>query len=213
MRRNWNKHIAVLLLLTMLLALCAGCADQTPNPQATITFKNYGSVVINLYPDKAPNTVANFISLANSGFYDGLTIHRVISRFIIQGGDPNGDGTGGPGYTIDGEFSNNGFSKNDISHEAYVISMARFGSGSDPDDKASYNTAGSQFFITLSDKTNLDGDYAAFGKVFTGMSVIDKIGEVKVDSNGKPKEDVIIESIVVETYGKDYGAPKTTPIE
>ena len=154
--------------------------------------------------------MANFISLANSGFYDGLTFHRVVEDFIMQGGDPNGDGTGGPGYTIDGEFSDNGFKKNDIKMETGVIAMARF-SDSGSDTEAAYNSAGSQFFILMADKDSLQGQYAAFGKVFSGMNILTKLSQCDVDSNDKPRKDIVIESIRVETYGVDYGEPKTTP--
>ena len=212
MMRKTMKNLSFVLLLTMLITVLAGC-DDTPNPRATITLEDGREMVVILYPEKAPNTVANFISLANSGFYDGLTFHRVVSDFIIQGGDPNGDGTGGPDYSINGEFSNNGFNKNDLSHLRGVISMARFGSASAEDAKDYYNTAGSQFFIMVDDKTSLDGDYAAFGKVFTGLDVLDDISTVKVDSDNKPKEPITIKTIRVDTYGKDYGDPKTNPVD
>lgn len=195
---------ALLLLLSMTILLVCGCQKTVPNPQATITMEDGAEMVITLYPKLAPNTVANFISLANSGFYDGLTFHRVVKDFIIQGGDPNGDGTGGPGYCIEGEFSANGFRKNTQLHTRGVISMARFGS----DDN--YDSAGSQFFIMVEDKDYLDGNYAAFGKMLTGFDVLDEISKVKTTgaSGETPKEPVVIKSIRVETYGQNYGEPK-----
>lgn len=195
---------ALVLLLALTILMVCGCQKTVPNPQATITMEDGAEMVITLYPKMAPNTVANFISLANSGFYDGLTFHRVVKDFIIQGGDPNGDGTGGPGYCIEGEFSANGYRKNTQLHTRGVISMARFGS----DDN--YDSAGSQFFIMVEDKDYLDGNYAAFGKMLTGFDVLDEISKVKTTgANGEtPKEPVVIKSIRVETYGQNYGEPK-----
>ena len=204
MNKRYVKLIAVILSLTMILCFVGGCKKSTVNPRATITMADGAEIVLILYPDKAPNTVANFISLANSGFYDGLTFHRVVEDFVIQGGDPNGDGTGGPGYTIEGEFLNNGYKKNDLKHTRGVISMARFGS------EDNYDSAGSQFFIMVEDKDYLDGDYAAFGKVLTGMDVVEEISKVKVKSDTEnPKEPVVIESIRVDTYDVNYSEPKT----
>lgn len=151
-----------------------------------------------MYPDKAPNTVNNFISLSNSGFYDGLIFHRVIKGFMNQGGDPDGIGTGGPGYSIEGEFSKNGYKNNDIPHEAGVISMARSNSP---------NSAGSQFFIMAEDNKGLNGDYAAFGKTIEGMDVVTAINSVKTGSNDKPVDDVLIEEIRVDTKGVTYPEP------
>jgi peptidyl-prolyl cis-trans isomerase B (cyclophilin B) len=153
-----------------------------------ITMENGDQIEAELYPDSAPKTVDNFIKLAKEGFYDGLTFHRVIPGFMIQGGDPNGNGTGGPGYTIEGEFSDNGF-KNDLKHTRGVLSMAR---AMDP------NSAGSQFFIMHADAPHLDGSYAAFGKVVKGMDAVDKIASVKTNRfNDKPLEDQKIKSIQV----------------
>ena len=168
------------------------------NPNVTITMEDGGEIVLELYPDKAPNTVNNFISLASSGFYDGLTFHRVISGFMIQGGDPNGTGTGGPGYTIKGEFSRNGFKSNDIKHARGVISMAR---------AMAPNSAGSQFFIMHANASYLDGQYAAFGRVIRGMDVVDRIAAVPTDFNDKPKKPQVIKSMKVETFGKEYPQP------
>lgn len=171
----------------------------TQNPVATIVVKDYGTITVELYYEQAPTTVENFIYLANSGYYDGLIFHRVIDDFVIQGGDPDGDGTGGPGYTILGEFALNGID-NDISHVRGVISMAR---------SSSYDSAGSQFFICQADCTYLDGYYAAFGEVIDGMDVVDDIAAVETDDDDKPVEDIVIESITVETYGVEYPEPET----
>ncbi len=154
-------------------------------------------IVIELEPSTAPNTVANFISLVNKGFYDGLIFHRVIPGFMIQGGDPSGNGMGGPDYSIEGEFSSNGF-KNDLKHERGVISMARSG---DP------NSAGSQFFIMVDTASHLDGQYAAFGKVIEGMETADAIVAVERDGE-KPLEDQRMKKVEVDTKGFDYPAPK-----
>ncbi len=168
------------------------------NPLVTIKMQNGGEIKVELYPEKAPNTVNNFISLVKNGFYDGLIFHRVISGFMIQGGDPAGVGTGGPGYCIKGEFTLNGFKNNDIKHERGVISMAR---ANNP------NSAGSQFFIMHANASSLDGQYAAFGKVVDGMEVVDKIAEVRTDWNDKPKDAQVMEKVTAETYGAEYPAP------
>lgn len=176
------------------------------NPVATIEMKDGGIMKIELFYDKAPNTVENFISLANSGFYDGLIFHRVIPGFMIQGGDPEGDGTGGPGYNIFGEFSNNGFD-NDVKHKRGYVSMARKGNPYNP--ASAYNTAGSQFFIMVEDNAGLDGDYAAFGYCFEGMEVADEIVSVQTNSSDKPIKDVVIKSIKVDTKSVTYDEPET----
>lgn len=168
------------------------------NPVATIEMSDGSKIKAELYPAVAPNTVKNFIYLTKSGFYNGLIFHRVIPDFMIQGGDPNGNGTGGADYTIKGEFSKNGF-KNNLKHERGVISMAR-GSSS--------NSASSQFFIMVADAPHLDGEYAAFGKVIEGMEVADKIVGVKRDSNDKPLVEQKIKSITVDTFGVNYGEPE-----
>ncbi|MDO4543197.1 MAG: peptidylprolyl isomerase [Clostridia bacterium] len=157
-----------------------------------------GVITLELYPDQAPESVKNFISLANSGYYDGLIFHRVISGFMIQGGCPDGTGYSGPGYTIKGEFMDNGVD-NSISHVRGVLSMAR---------SASYDSAGSQFFICHADSTFLDKQYAAFGVVTSGIEVVDAIAAVETDSNDKPLTDQVIESIRVETFGIEYGEPE-----
>ncbi len=178
--------------------------EDASNPVAKITVKDFGTMTVELYYEKAPNTVKNFISLANSGYYNGLTFHRIYSGFMIQGGCPLGTGTGDPGYSIKGEFSSNGFSQNDIKHERGVISMARSGH---PD------SAGSQFFIMHQDASHLDGLYAAFGKVINGLDILDAIASVDVQYNmggekSDPIKDVVIESITVETFSIDYGEPE-----
>ena len=155
------------------------------NPIVTFEMKDGDVFHVELYPDVAPNTVNNFISLVKKGFYDGLCFHRVISGFMIQGGDPKGNGTGGPGYSIRGEFSRNGF-PNNLKHVRGVISMAR---------SMMPNSAGSQFFIMHAPSPHLDGQYAAFGKVTEGMDVVDKIAKCATDMSDKPLEDQVIETI------------------
>ncbi len=168
------------------------------NPVVTITMENKDVIKAELYPEIAPNTVNNFISLIKKGFYDGLTFHRVIKGFMIQGGCPKGDGTGGPGYTIRGEFAQNGF-QNDLKHVAGVLSMAR---AMTPD------SAGSQFFIMHKDAPHLDGAYAAFGKVTEGMEVVDRIASTPTDRNDRPLSAQVIHSITVETFGTEYPEPE-----
>ena len=178
----------------------------TQAPIATIEMADGGVITVELDYAAAPNTVKNFISLSNKGFYDGTIFHRVIEGFMIQGGDPTGTGTGGPGYRIKGEFSNNKV-KNDIAHDRGVISMARQGNPYMP--AAAYNTAGSQFFIMHADSPFLDKDYAAFGHVLTGMDVVDKIATTATGANDKPLADQTIKSLRVDTFGYDYGEPET----
>lgn len=169
------------------------------NPIVTFTMQNGKIFKAELYPDKAPNTVNNFISLIRSGFYDGLDFHRVIEGFMIQGGDPAGNGTGGPGYTIPGEFRSNGYAANDIKHLRGVLSMAR---SMMPD------SAGSQFFIMHQNAAHLDGQYAAFGKITEGMETIDEIAGVPTDMRDRPLQPQVIQSVTVETFGKDFPEPK-----
>ena len=181
---------------------CAVIKNKIPQDTYTQWFEsvvpvrmNDGSLIYGeLYPEKAPESVGNFVSLANSSFYDGLTFHRVISGFMIQGGDPNGDGTGGPGYAIRGEFSSNGV-ENDLSHVRGVLSMAR---------SSSNDSAGSQFFIMHADSESLDGNYAAFGMVLGGLDTVDVIASVPTDSNDKPRTEQVMRTVYVETYGKTY---------
>lgn len=171
---------------------------MSKNPIVTINMNDGSVIKLELYPDVAQNTVKNFISLINSGYYNGLIFHRVISGFMIQGGCPKGIGTGGPGYTIEGEFAHNGI-KNDLKHERGVISMAR---AMDP------NSAGSQFFIMHETSPHLDGAYAAFGKVIEGMDVVDKIAAVQTDREDRPLNEQKIASMTVDTFGVEYEAPK-----
>lgn len=167
-------------------------------PIATITMKDGAVMKAELYPEIAPNTVNNFITLANSGFYNGIIFHRVIEGFMIQGGDPTGTGMGGPGYSIKGEFSANGF-KNDLKHSRGVLSMAR---------SARPNSAGSQFFIMHDNAPHLDGQYAAFGKLTEGYDVLDSIAQTRTDYSDRPYDEQRIKSIAVETFGVDYPAPE-----
>ncbi len=169
------------------------------NPIVTIQMQNGKVIKAELYPDKAPNTVNNFISLVKSGFYDGLGFHRIIEGFMIQGGDPAGNGTGGPGYSIKGEFRSNGFAANDVKHLRGVLSMAR---SMMPD------SAGSQFFIMHENAAHLDGQYAAFGKVTEGMDVVDEIAAVPTDMRDRPREPQVMEKVTVETFGTEYPEPK-----
>ena len=171
------------------------------NPIMTLTMADGGKIVCELYPDKAPQSVRNMISRANKGFYDGLIFHRVISGFMIQGGCPKGTGTGGPGYCIKGEFKLNGV-KNNLSHKRGVVSMAR---------AQSPNSAGSQFFIMHADAPHLDGDYAAFGHVVSGMDVVDAIAAVKTDYNDRPQTEQKMKSVTVETFGVEYPEPNKLP--
>ena len=197
--------IALCLILLGTMGCTSGEKNKTEEetmhseyPIATITMKDGGVIKLELYPKIAPESVKNFISLANSKFYDGLIFHRVISGFMIQGGCPKGNGTGGPGYNIKGEFSANGVD-NSLSHERGVISMAR---------AMAYDSAGSQFFICHADSQFLDGQYAAFGKVIEGMDVVDAIASVKTNSQDKPLQDQVIDSISVDTFGVEYGEPE-----
>ena len=224
LQRRHLKNIIGLIFLMTALTVVAGCNKGTNDkgeatnsseptaktevqaiqttPIVTMVVKDYGTVTLELYPDMAPNTVNNFITLANDGFYDGLTFHRIIKDFMIQGGDPEGTGTGGPGYSIAGEFPNNGYTANTLLHTKGVISMAR---------TLAPDSAGSQFFIMTADTPNLDGDYAAFGKVTSGLDIVEKIGSVERDGSDKPVKDVVIESIRVETNGVDV--PPVVKIE
>ena len=168
---------------------------MSKNPVVTIEMESGNTIKAELYPDTAPNTVRNFISLINKGYYDGLIFHRVIPGFMIQGGCPQGSGMGGPGYSIKGEFSGNGFN-NTLKHDKGVISMAR---------SARPDSAGSQFFIMVEKAPHLDGQYAAFGKVTEGMDEADRIVGVKRDYNDRPREDQRMKKVTVETFGEEYG--------
>jgi len=168
------------------------------NPIVTIEMENGDIMKAELYPEIAPNTVNNFISLVKKGFYDGVIFHRVIYGFMLQGGDPEGTGMGGPGYSIRGEFTGNGF-KNDLKHTPGVLSMAR---------TMQPNSAGSQFFIMHKNASHLDGQYAAFGKVIEGLDIVDKIADVDVDGNDKPRQPQRMKKVTVDTFGVDYPDPQ-----
>ena len=171
------------------------------NPIVTFEMQDGGKIVAELYPDIAPQSVRNFIALANAGYYDGLIFHRVIPGFMIQGGCPNGNGMGGPGYEINGEFAANGFRQNDLVHTTGVLSMAR---------TMAPNSAGSQFLIMVAPAPHLDGQYAAFGQVFEGADIAIDISRVQRNMmNDKPKKDVVIQSVRVDTQGVEYPAPET----
>ena len=193
-----------IIILFVSLILLTGCGEDTQNPIVTMEIEDYGVVTIELYPDMAPNTVANFVNLIEDGFYDGLTFHRSVPGFVLQGGDPDGNGTGGPGYTIKGEFSSNGYTKNTLSHTRGVISMAR---------SQDNDSAGSQFFIVLDDSAtySLDGLYAGFGRVTEGMDIIDEIvanEKIANDITGALAENVVITKVTVDTFGETYEVEK-----
>ncbi len=229
--------IAIILVVALIGVLCYGYYEKflkkVQNPIVTMEVEGYGTIKIELYPDMAPNTVTNFIRLANRGFYNGLTFHRTIPNFMIQGGDKTSTGTGTPSlsdimdnvetdkeYAIKGEFVANGYKRNTLRHEEGVISMARSDYSNYGLTEEGYNSAGSQFFITTTNYPSLNGLYAPFGKVIEGMDVVHKIENVEVitrdsssseASNGldKPVEPPVIKSITVETFGVDYGIPET----
>ena len=208
---------------------------EVKNPIATMEIEGLGTMKIELYPDQAPNTVANFITLANRGFYDGLTFHRIVKDFMAQGGDKDGTGSGSPTlsdiedggseteeYAIKGEFVQNGFNQNSIRHEKGVISMARSDYSQMGLYEEGYNSAGSQFFIMTGDNASLNGYYAAFGKVVEGMDVLDKLNETEVTTSedssdteaSTPVNPPVITSVRVDTFGVDYGKPETvTPFD
>ncbi len=173
-------------------------AEERKNPIVTIEMENGDIMKAELYPDIAPNTVNNFISLINKGFYDGVIFHRVISGFMLQGGDPEGTGMGGPGYSIKGEFSSNGFTNN-FKHDRGVLSMAR---ANNPD------SAGSQFFIMHKRAPHLDGSYASFGKIIEGLDVVDKIADTATAPDDRPYETQRMSKVTVETFGVDYPEPE-----
>ncbi len=225
--------IAIILVIALIIGLCYGYyqkfGKEVQNPIATMVVEGYGEVKIELYPEFAPNTVANFIRLANRGFYDNLTFHRTIPDFMIQGGDKSGNGSGSPSlsdikdevavneeYSIKGEFIANGFNKNTLRHTEGVISMARSDYSAYGYTQEGYNSAGSQFFIMTKDTSSLNGLYAAFGKVKEGIAIIHNIENVEVvtretnaEGADKPVNPPVIKSIRVETFGVDYGIPET----
>jgi peptidyl-prolyl cis-trans isomerase B (cyclophilin B) len=195
-----------IIFLIISLILLTGCGKRVENPIVTMEISDYGTIKIELYPKYAPNTVANFVNLVESGFYNDNTFHRLVPGFVLQGGDPDGDGTGGPGYTIKGEFSENGYGKNTLKHDKGVVSMARTNMP---------NSAGSQFFIVLDDTksihASLDNKYAAFGKVIEGMDIIENIEKnatVKDIQTGKLKKNITIKKATVDTFGKEYSVKK-----
>ena len=215
-----NKIFKVLAIV-LVITLCCGCKKEekkidllgidftkednevslekyeTENPLVAMEIENYGAIVIELYPDKAKNTVNNFISLVKSGFYDDNSFHRLVPGFVLQGGDPDGTGSGGPGYSIKGEFSNNGYD-NDLKHTDTIVSMAR---------SQDNDSAGSQCFIMLGEANYLDGLYAAFGKVIDGFDVIKKIEDEEIiedQNSGKLKNNLTIKKALVDTRGKTY---------
>mgnify|MGYP000127310395 FL=1 len=235
--KNISLIIAIVVVLALISTVCfeiyKNVTMEVKNPIATMEVEGYGTVKIELYPDQAPETVANFIKLANNGFYNGLTFHRTIPDFMIQGGDKNGDGTGSPTlknllgdsaedkeYAIKGEFLANQV-KNTIKHKKGTISMARSDYSSLGLNEQGYNSAGSQFFIVTTDMTSsLDGSYAAFGQVTEGYDIVEKIANVDVvtrDENAeeglnKPVNPPVIKSLSVETFGVDYGTPETLDV-
>lgn len=235
--KNISLIIAIVVVLVLISKVCfeiyKNVTMEVKNPIATMEVEGYGTVKIELYPDQAPETVANFIKLANNGFYNGLTFHRTIPDFMIQGGDKNGDGTGSPTlknllgdsaedkeYAIKGEFLANQV-KNTIKHKKGTISMARSDYSSLGLNEQGYNSAGSQFFIVTTDMTSsLDGSYAAFGQVTEGYDIVEKIANVDVvtrDENAeeglnKPVNPPVIKSLSVETFGVDYGTPETLDV-
>ena len=202
MKRLFKSFFVILTVF--LLTGCSNDEEITENPIVTMEIEDYGTIKIELYPEYAPNTVANFVNLIESGFYDGLTFHRLVLGFVLQGGDPDGDGTGGPGYTIDGEFKANGYTQNTLSHDKGVISMAR---------SMDYDSAGSQFFIVLDDsaKSSLDGMYAGFGRVTEGMEILEEIEaneEIADDATGALEENITITKVTVDTFGYEYTVEK-----
>lgn len=224
--------IAIIILIALIGTLCFGyykkITTNTQNPIVTMEIDGLGTIKLELYPDKAPNTVTNFIKLANNGFYDGLTYHRIVKDFMAQGGDPEGTGSGSPKlsdlkegdsedtYAIKGEFVQNGYADNDLRFEKGTIAMARSDYSSMGLTEEGYNSAGSQFFIMTADKASLNGSYAAFGKVVEGWDVLDSLNNTEVEpaeteggEASTPVNPPVITSIRVETNGVDYGEPET----
>lgn len=203
MRQMRNFKIGFIIMIGIILIM-GGCdsneaaESEEGQPVATIEMDSGDTITMELYPDTAPNTVNNFISLIEDDYYDDLIFHRVIPGFMIQGGDPDGNGGGGPGYAIEGEFSSNGI-ENDLKHERGIVSMARSGN---PD------SAGSQFFIMTDEATHLDGEYAAFGKVIDGMDTVDDIVSEEVGGNDKPADDQIMKTVEVDLNGYDAEEPE-----
>jgi peptidyl-prolyl cis-trans isomerase B (cyclophilin B) len=213
MKKYIFKLVVIIMLAAAALSFTAGCVTiGDRKPIVTIEFSNGKEIKIRLYPDKAPNTVNNFISLINSGFYDGSPVHRIIEYSFIQMGKPAEDNESNTGYYIEGEFNENGYGKNDMVFEEGTVAMARLTDASEK-SKEYFNTASSQFFITLERETTLDGLYAAFGKVISGMKYVQEISKMDVDADNLPRDEIYIESISVETYDYEPKEPKTIPIK
>lgn len=236
--KNILAGIAIAIIIVLIGVVGFGyykkATTEVKNPIVTMEVQDFGKIRLELYPDMAPNTVQNFIALANNGFYNGLTFHRVVEGFMIQGGDPEGAGTGGAKlsninqdiekdseadkeYSIKGEFAKNGFKQNTLSHEKGVISMARsdYSSMSSSLATQGYNSGSSQFFIMTENNTTLDRQYAAFGKVIEGIEVVEALEKVEIDkseeatTSDKPVNPPVITSVTVDTFGIDYGMPET----
>jgi peptidyl-prolyl cis-trans isomerase B (cyclophilin B) len=206
MANTYKRIIALAMLLGILLTVGGCYTIGERDPVATITFSDGGKIKVKLYPASAPNTVANFISLANSGFYDNSPVHRIEEYFVIQmGANASGNDLD---YTISGEFTSNGYKSNELKHEFGTISMAR--KVGNPDSSEYRNSATSQFFICTTNQPKLDGDYAAFGKIYeeAGFDELMKISRMDVNANKEPRDEIYIVSVEVNTYGKDYGEPK-----
>jgi len=206
------RAVALVLMSVMVVGMLTGCVTMGERkPIATIVFSNGTEITVRLYPNKAPNTVNNFISLANSGFYDGSPVHRIVEYSIVQMGKPADSEESDAGYYIEGEFPNNGYVKNDMLHEQGVLSMARTVSADGGNAEDYYDTASSQFFICVDRETTLDGDYAAFGKIIFGYDEFEKISKMDVDANKAPRDEIYIVSVTVELH--DYKAKEPEIIE
>ncbi len=216
-----KRAVRTAILLLTIVVLCTSCGKKwkekkyqlsdfglSKNPVATVTFSTGGVVKFELQFDQAPNTCLNFMYLANTGFYDGLTIQRVGANYMVQGGDPKGDGTGGPNYRIEGEFTENRV-KNTLKHVRGAVSMSRNVSSEVREDTELYDTEGSQFFFMLTDNRDLDGKYTVFGTVTEGLEVLDEISRVKVNKYNNPIETIYFEKIEVDTYGVEFPEPDT----
>ena len=204
------RVISLILMSVIVVGMLTGCVTMGERkPIATILFSNGTEITVRLYPNKAPNTVNNFISLANSGFYDGSPVHRIVEYSIVQMGKPADSEEVDAGYYIEGEFPNNGYVKNDMLHEKGVLSMARTVSTDSSKVEDYYDTASSQFFICVDNETTLNGDYAAFGKIIFGYDEFEKISKMDVDANKAPRDEIYIESVTVELHDYKAKAPKT----
>ena len=204
------RFIALVLMCVMCVGMLTGCVTMGERkPSATILFSNGTEITVRLYPDKAPNTVNNFISLANAGFYDGSPVHRIVEYSLVQMGKPADSEESDAGYYIKGEFPNNGYVKNDMLHKKGVLSMARTVDPNDTKSKDYYDTASSQFFICVDNEVTLDGDYAAFGKIIFGYDEFEKISKMDVDANKAPRDEIYIESVTIELHDYTPKEPKT----